>query len=375
MFMTHTPESLHGPSDIIAALPGIFGFYPQESTVVVGLYPPEHAGGAVRLGPVMRADLCHTHHILPALTDTPGGDCVAFYAIVISRIPNSQLVADTKEALFNFADGEGIPLIDACWHVSEVAEGTPYTIVFGPSPAQLAAGGMGPEWMQGTVSSVASSPSMVSLLRNGGLPELDRADTFRFFEPWGDAVRGHPDYDPDEVGARAAELAQACELACDADRRTAAGIIEEGCALLHDVAERPLIQPLECTNRTRVFGLEGDATEIAALLSVKRARDAMIIDALASPLRAATAFLWVAKAFRGDVRANALTLWATVATARNLNSWAVVALTCAQEEVPGHHLSLMLLTMLNHGMQEKLVESAVSGCALSWADLDPAWSS
>ncbi|WP_165165100.1 DUF4192 domain-containing protein [Corynebacterium qintianiae] len=359
---------MNGPSDIIAALPGIFGFYPQESTVVLGLYSADDGTSTTRLGPVMRADLSHTRHILPVLTDTPGGDCFAFYAIVVSRIPNSKLVEDTKELLFQFADDEGTALIDACWHVSEIAEGTPYTIVFGPSPAQLAANGMGRDWVSGTVSSVVSSPSMKPLLHNGGLPELDRADTFRFFEPWGPKARRHPDCDPERATERGLELAKLC----DAKDEEVREILTEGCMILHEAEERPLVQPVDLDPHRTVFGNPGDAVELAAMLSHKRCRDILVIDALASPLRAATALLWVAKAYPGDIRANALALWSTIATARQLSSWAVVALTCAQEEVPGHSLSAMMLTMLHNGLQEQMAENAMAGCALSWAAIETA---
>lgn len=366
--MTHTPDTLSGPSDIIAALPGIFGFYPQESTVVVGLYAPDEAEGTIRLGPVMRADLAHTRHILPALTDTPGGDCCAFYAIIITRIPNSALVEETKDMLFDFCDDEGRSLIDACWHVSEIAHGTPYTIVFGPSPAQLAEAGMGQDWVSGTVASVVSSPAMRPLLHNGGLPELEREDTFRFFAPFGSAAAGHPDAAPEKARTRSRHL----------DRMRKAGdpvvaeTFSEACALLHEARPRPLVEPMECDRDTSFFARAGDAVELAAMLSRSPSRDTLVIDALTSPFSAATALLWVAKAYDGETRANALTLWATVAVSRELTSWAVVALLCAQEEVPGHSLSQMLLAMLHNGMQERMVEAAKAGCALSWAAIDPA---
>lgn len=366
--MEHSPDTLSGPSEIIAALPGIFGFYPQESTVVVGLYASADDSSATRLGPVMRADLAHTHHILPALIDTPGGECFAFYAIVISRIPDSTLVKETGEILYNFRDEEGNALIDACWHVSEVAQGTPYTIVFGPSPAQIAEAGMGRDWVCGTVASVVSSPSMRALLHNGGLPELERADTFRFFAPWDRHTTGQLTVSQSEAVARGRSLARMRDDGAEQVR----DIVADTCSLLHEAVPRPLVEPLEWQPACEIFEGELDAGDLAAVLSRPAFRDTLVIDALTSPLRASTALLWVAKAYRGEIRANALALWATVAVSRELHSWSVVALTCAQEEVPGHGLSHMLLTMLHNGMQEEMLEIARSGCAMSWEAIDPA---
>ena len=365
--MDLTPGTLNGPQDIIAALPGIFGFYPQESTVIVGIYPAD-SDGTTRLGPVMRADLAHTHHILPALIDTPGGECIAFYAVIISRIPNSTLVEETKELLFNFSSAEGTSLIDACWHVSEIAHGTPYTIVFGPNPAHLAHVDRGEEWISGTVPCVVSSPSMKPLLHNGALPELDRADTFRFFEAWDDIDPTHPDCDPAAAARRATELA----LLRDTDTATLAAEIDYACAMLHELRPRPMIHEVARPGRASIFAHPGDGVDLAAMLAMRWSRDLLVIDALKSPQSAAAALLWVAKAYRGEIRANALTLWATIATARHLSSWAVVALSCAQEEVPGHSLSELLLTMLHNGLQENLVETAESGCAMAWAVFDTA---
>ena len=366
--MEHSPDTLSGPSEIIAALPGIFGFYPQESTVVVGLHASADDSGATRLGPVMRADLAHTHHILPALVDTPGGECFAFYAILISRIPDSALVKETRDMLYNFRDEEGNALIDACWHVSEVAQGTPYTIVFGPSPAQLAEAGMGRDWVSGTVASVVSSPSMRALLHNGGLPELERADTFRFFAAWDRATTGRLTVSQSEAGERGRTLAR---MRDDGDPQVP-GIVADACSLLHEALPRPLVEPLEWQPAAEVFECALDAGELAAILSRPAFRDTLVIDALTSPQSASTALLWVAKAYRGEIRANALALWATVAVSRELNSWSVVALVCALEEVPGHSLSSMLLTMLHNGMQEELLEIARAGCAMSWETIDPA---
>ncbi|AWB84157.1 DUF4192 domain-containing protein [Corynebacterium liangguodongii] len=368
--MTLSQQPLTGPSDIIAALPGIFGFYPQESTVIVGLLSDgfTFANGKTSavLGPVMRADIAHTHHMLPALLHTPGGQCEAYYAVIVTRIPDSELVSRTTELLSSLRSPQGGPLIDACWHVSEIAHGTPYTLVFGPNEEQRQASGLGKDWAGGTVSSVASSPAMEQLLSNGGLPELGREEAFAFFDPFDPEPEGHPDYDPPAARALGNQLAAAY-------RDGEFGVWEdfaERCAIIHEAMARPVIT--ECEADASVFACPGDGVELAAMLSRRCGRDALIVDALASPLSAATALAWVAKAYSGEIRANALSLWAIIATERKLSSWAIIALTCAQLEEPGHSLSEMLLTMLHNGMHDELVETAAAGCAMTWEAIDPA---
>jgi len=70
------------------------------------------------------------------------------------------------------------------------------------------------------------------------------------------------------------------------------------------------------------------------------------------------------------IRANALSLWAIAAVQLKLASWASVALMCAQEEVPGHSLSEVLLELLRLGEHTSLLRSAELGCAAMWEELE-----
>ena len=356
------PENLSGPSDLVASLPGVLGFYPQESLIILGLTEAE-APNCVTLGPVMRADLTHAAQLCDALHRMPVDDCVAFYAVIVSRIPDSELVKAAVASLYDATHDCGCPMISACWHVSEIASGTPYNIVFGPGPSPLTGEPLGAHWVSGTVSSVIASPAMKNLLDNGALPQLSREDTYRYFDPLpsGDeAEEDNRDALAKLATRRGSELLERLSRG-DRAAHTAAA---EACLVLHSPPPRPLISPweeLSAAELEKLLGEEDDRLTLATMLSRSALRDRLIGEALETPLTAAHAVLCAAKLFPGTIRANALSVWAIIALDRGLTSWAVAALCTAQDELPGHSLSELVLCLVRAGQQDKLLQAVRAG--------------
>ena len=54
---------------------------------------------------------------------------VATFGVIISRVPDSEMVKQAVKELRDSYQGI-VPLVDACWLVSEVADGTPYRLAF-----------------------------------------------------------------------------------------------------------------------------------------------------------------------------------------------------------------------------------------------------
>ncbi|WP_291313739.1 DUF4192 domain-containing protein [Corynebacterium sp. UBA2622] len=360
-----SPEHLTGPSDLIACLPGVLGFYPHESVVVLGLHSDTDPS-CVTLGPVLRADLTHAAELCAALRDLPAEGCIGYYALLVTRIPDSDLAREAGDALFNAGDSAGSSLIDACWTVSEIATGTPYRIVFGPGPGALAADPLGPHWISGAVSSVMGSPAMRALLDNGILPELNREDTFSYFDVLEPADDGERD-SWEALGRLAVSRGTDLLARVAQGDRAAAAAAAEACLVLHSAPARPLVSPWEGAETRDLLGEEDDRLALATMLSRSMLRDRLLNDALTFPLPAAHALLCVAKTFTGVIRANALSIWAVIAVDRGLTPWAVAALTVAQTELPGHNLSGVLLSLVRTGHHEKLTEAARLGCDAAWA--------
>lgn len=373
--MTQTPQypsenrstdALFGPADFIAALPGVLGYYPQESAVVVCLQQDDLDGPAY-LGPVLRADLCHASRIGETIDATPVDGVVSFLAIVVSRVPNSQLVRDATEKLYALASPDGRPLIHACWHVSEIASGTPYCLVFGPAPAELLEAGLGKDWLTGTVASVVSQPTMAPLLAQGALPELGREDAHAFFEIISPAFGRS---DAETLTRRAHAQSRRLRDMLVSDRRAALGELKRACEALATAPEVGFLAPDTKLGVRETFPSAHDAEIIAAVLADRGLRDCLVATALAHPHRAGAGLLALARGCRGVVRANALSLWAIAAVKLKLASWASVALICAQEEVPGHSLSEVLLELLRVGEHTSLLRSAELGCQAMWEELE-----
>lgn len=373
-------SSLFGPSDIIAALPGVLGFYPQESVVVLGILPDSQDAGGLQLGPVVRVDLARLDALVENLkTDTSqyllGDDVLAYLGIIVSRIPDSDLVIGATERLRYLEEETGFK-IDLCWHVSEIAQGTPYTLLFGPSEVPDGEYTLSASLISGSVASVISSPSMRPYVEQGILPELDRGDTFEYFEPidtesvhvakeiqektrknglrllkdlWESSIQ--------EQGKSSAQLAKhEIENTIDDLLRS-----PESCL----IGQRDVPPPSEMSEPMR-NALEG----LAALLTHALLRDTLIPAILKHPKRVAGPLLFLARHAEGTVRANALALWAIVAVRCELGSWAGVALQCALQEMPDHSLSDVLLQLLAIGQYEGLLHAVQEGGEAVWMQLE-----
>lgn len=373
-------SSLFGPSDIIAALPGVLGFYPQESVVVLGILPDNQDAGGLQLGPVVRVDLARLDALVEKLkTDTSqyllGDDVLAYLGVIVSRIPDSELVIGVTERLRYLEEETGFK-IDLCWHVSEIAQGTPYTLLFGPAEAADGEYTLSASLIGGSVASVISSPSMRPYVEQGILPELDRGDTFEYFEPidtesvhvakeiqektrknglrllkdlWESGIQEH--------GKSSAQLAKhEIENTIDDLLR-----LPESCL----IGQRDVPPPSEMSEPMR-NALEG----LAALLTHALLRDTLIPAILKHPKRVAGPLLFLARHAEGTVRANALALWAIVAVRCELGSWAGVALQCALQEMPDHSLSDVLLQLLAIGQYEGLLHAVQEGGEAVWMQLE-----
>lgn len=373
-------SSLFGPSDIIAALPGVLGFYPQESVVVLGIIPDSEGTGGLQLGPVVRVDLTRLEAFIESLkTDVTqyllGDDVTAYLAVIVSRIPNSELVKDAVDRL-QFLEEETGFKVDLCWHVSEIAQGTPYTLLFGPPLNAAEECDRAPSLIGGCVSSVISSPSMRPYVEQGILPELDRQDTFSYFEP---------------VDSESVQLAQqiqaqtrkdGLQLLKDLWGGSHAGEEEHPAKLAKEEIES-IIEVLLCLPETCLIG-QRDANPIGeisnemrialegltALLTHALLRDTLIRAIMQNPKRLAAPLLFLSRHAVGTVRANALALWAVIAVRCEIGSWAGVALQCALQEMPDHSLSDVLLQLLAIGQYEGLLHAVEEGGEAVWMELE-----
>lgn len=350
--------------DLIASIPGVLGFYPQESAMIITLEHEPGTDGAY-LGPVLRADLTQTEQIVELAATFDQERVAAHLGVVVSRIPNSDLVRDAVRIMAAAEDEEGLPLVDACWHVSEIATGTPYSQLFGPEEAEARAQGLGGEWLTGTVTSVVTQPTMAPLLAQGALPELTRDDTRSFFE----AAFDHEYVASYEAVTRAYRRGEQWSRGLAARPAWAAGEMERACAVLRASTALPIVGADTRPGVDDVAGGVEGIERLAAVLAFSRSRDCLMLTALDCPEEAAAALITVARSFDGVIRANALSLWAVIAMKFNLHSWATAALSCAQDTVPGHSLSSVLGQLLCEGKHQQALACARQGGEEVWENL------
>ena len=364
--------SVDDPATIIATIPGTLGYYPQESVVVIGLVPDDAKGGELMLGPVMRADLSHAGQLGTFLETAPVERCVAFLGVMVTRTPLGELATSAAHGLEELTRPGGEPLIDVLWHVSEIAQGTPYEMVFGPDPEDMNRNWPELKWDRGTVASVVNSPAMRAWRDNGILPALNRSDTFEYFEQdshTGWVTLGGEDIEVAAFIREARLCADALRRQIDRGASTPGEYVREAMAALRNAPAQPLIASDGRPSLDSVFSDTDDLFALVTVLSRSMLRDCIIGTAVRYPEQSAAALLAVARAFDGVIRANALSLWAIVAISKGLSSWASAALATAQEDMPRHSMSAICQEILAAGQQQHLVTTILQGCELACAHI------
>lgn len=362
----HAPAgALDSPSHLIASIPSALGYYPNESVVLINAFSAPHGSGMLDLGSYLDADVGSTASIQRALQRIPLGRHVGTFAVIVTRVPESSMVAVAAEGL-RMAEDEFGDIVEACWIVSEVAEGTPYQLIFGPEPeAARAIWGWDDSYQAGTVTSVVGSEQMRPLIAQGVLPQLHRTEVLAHFEPVSAVDVARCEALASDAYQRGAEL---MELLTD-DAEGLRQAIQRGCSIIAAAPAVCLIDDTGSLIVADVFDNPDDVALIASLLSKSRLRDFLIVDALENPRAAGAVLLTIARNFSGVIRANALCVWAMVAVSLGLNGWASVALECAQEEVPKHSLTNLLISVMEVGRGRSLLELCRQGCAETWGAL------
>lgn len=359
-------ELLRSPAQLIASIPGALGYFPNESVVLINAYSPPGTSPTLEIGAYLDADVGNTESIQRALQRIPLVRHVATFAVIVTRVPESQMVAVAAEGLRMAADAFG-EIVEACWIVSEVADGTHYQLLFGPDPDTASAvWEWSADYEHGTVTSVAAAKPMRPLIDHGVLPELHKSEVFTHFEPVHE-----PDVETGETLApaahrRGAELFELVKTAPELAR----GPITRACAAYDAAPNARLIDTEGSLIIADVFTSHDDVELFAAMLSGSRLRDFLIIDAMERPRAAGAVLLTIARNFSGEIRANALCLWAMIALSQGLIGWASAALACAEGELPGHSLSGLLGSVLDIGQGHSLLELCRQGSLDTWSELE-----
>lgn len=327
----HGPIS--NPGTLLANLPGILGFYPHDSVILAGFHDGE-VGNIHTLGPVLRLnidDLRFLGDACEALARTGVAFCFAF--VIGDEEANRD--AGVFDLLLAAASCGEVPILGA-WHAPEIATGSPYALIFaedgGPDPHS--------EWMSGSIPLVADSITMRGLVGAGELPDVDREEAMAFFRHA--EVLG----DPGDI----VERAQAMESALLYDPHGLRAALEELRRVVHSLSDD---QGDEARDRA--------AEALAPWLARTWLRDCVISVLFELKHEARVALVGVSQRNSGEVRANALAIYAALVLGEPASFRAPIALAIAQEECPGHRLSQLLLQGYQQGIGVGVVETMKRG--------------
>ncbi|WP_165857957.1 DUF4192 domain-containing protein [Corynebacterium alimapuense] len=361
--MTTSTTPLHRPGQLIANLPGILGFYPDDSVIFAAFRATGHRNRH-QLGPVMRIDFDDLH-VLPEVAASLDRDNhgLVFCFVVTER--QGEDVEAVIDELFAVAEVGLIP-IRACWATRRILTGEKIRLLFGPDSTS-STNGIAPspsgQWADDVVAPVSQAQSMGPLLAQGELPDLNRDESFENFARWNPAVSGgHAD--------ELSEFAQRQAREIERSARSKPSVVEqppEWASVLGIVADLRLMLEEINDEELTVADLMANQeilTTTATIMAGVLLRDAVIEDLIEQPRPAARLMLATARTFGGEIRANALCCYSLAALENNLSMRAMPALMAAQQECPGHSFSVLLLETCRVGAFPQLLTAVQRGSQL-----------
>lgn len=318
---------LSDPAELIAAVPHLLGFHPQESVVLIALHGKK-IGLTVRadLVPLEQAPLLAEQLLVPMTRQQPTG----VVAVVIAgradadREPPHGALVTVLETVFGDA---GLPVLHAAW-VAATAAGAPWCCYDDPQCA-------------GTIADPATTPLAAASVATGAV-------TYRNRDELAALLAGE---EPATLRRRAALLD-----AVEAEHPMSAAVRAQRLARLGELRRAASEDRLELSDTT--------VTEVASALCDHRVRDACLPWCTGADAHGAER-LWLAlvRATPGPHRAEPAALLALVAYLRGDGALAGLALDAAQQAWPDHSLSGLLRAALEGGMAPEVLRTIATDAA------------
>ncbi|MFP7364678.1 DUF4192 domain-containing protein [Corynebacterium callunae] len=348
------PSTLKTPGELLANVPGILGFYPAESLVFITLFHQDHAT-RFDLGPVLRIDIEHPHllqevkrtltHLNPDIT----------FCFIISTNQPLDKIEEIAEELFKLGDNNSKEII-GCWFTKAIFSGEPYQLVFGPTEEALGVCDYGmSEWESGTISPIMAAIATSKMLENGQLPEATRSDAYSVFES------GNGFLADDVISSlldRVKSMGLEIEEAIESDHT--GGAYEAALEQFNELVLQLSIKQDSITAEKIMQSpeiLRDGGVFVARILL----RDSILHHCVDSPRVCAPLFLAIGRTFGGEIRANALCLYALSVISMDLGMKAIPALDAAIREVPSHNLSQLLRQGMVEGYSQGLIDACLKG--------------
>lgn len=348
-YAAHTDNTppITTPGHLLANIPGLLGFYPTESVIFMAIDTTPRGSA---MGPIARVDIADAQEALPDIAATLSDKaCEGIFAFLVSHRPLEEL-AEISCWLYNLDRvRDGID-VDAAWYVKEIACGEHYAMLHGTVNTD----GSGPmkKWVEGAVPALTDAPTMRSCVDHNVVPELSREEFFSTF------ARGNTHFDALEAEALGRQ-ARDCATRLRARVAAATGIKRKELidSFLDDVR-----WTLATVATVEEVAHDVDMLQACAVwMSTTWTRDLVVGVCTDAGEEAASLLLATARTFDGEIRANALTLFALAQLNRDWEIYAGPALQTVAEEFPSHRLGSLLCRAYRYGLHDKMRDTIRSG--------------
>lgn len=320
----------HLPADLIANVPGILGYFPQESVVFASFV--QKADDYFALGPILRIDFDKLRYLPDAGAALSAVRPAVTVAVIVTENTDEDVVQEVLNSI-ETASITGECPVAACWQVSEIYTQAPYDLKFyHPHTTKTLSGvfrklATSPAWIHGEVGAISQAQSTQELLADGFLPELSKDDAYDYFKPAHDVAASVIQSQTNKAKQYGSVLLEA---------------ITEEPAIVHDNMLR-LQAIMQDASQPHWQPTEEDQLYLAALLSNKRLRDIYLHELVGNMAAAKAIGLMVARNFKGDVRSNGLCVYALTALVHKPTPRALFALEAALFDTPDHRLAQLVM--------------------------------
>lgn len=343
--MEYTPIACH-PGSLIANVPGVLGFFPQNCVVITTVRVIDFPTRKAELGPVLRIgfdSLEHFHDMINSISEFDYTIMVAYLVFNSTEPADPRQVEHAKELLSDsrFFDTNEIY---ACYEVQTLLQGEPLQYLFGFREPKNT-------WSNPKVGNIACSPASRNLLEHGMLPALEREELLnKFLTP-----NAYLDEDAEDELDQASN-SRGFELFGEifSNESTYSEALEYPKSILRGLIGRKAESITEMVCQDVKF-LE----EFAMWCTMRRHRDAIstLIPDFSPELRGV--MLAVAMSTSGETRANALCIYALAATHEGIPSLVNFALQVVHSEMPEHRLGDLLRVAYQVGQIQETTEQAI----------------
>ena len=332
---TPTPSaSITSPGQLLANIPGLLGFYPQESVVFVTLEKATKERPATHCGPVIRIDLEELHALsdIADIISTANIDYVIVFIVSEKCETEPEYFQQIKDLFLSAMQMKLLP-IRWIWHTSAIFTGNSFRLVQeGASDHDDATPAL---WLNGTISSIATASTTQEMMTRGELPELSRQDCLDYFS-----------------GTTSSSTKELYEQA--------AVLLSETDALAKRLAEITTI----CRKIEAMKVMDSTAQQqqhIAVALCRTCLRDLLLPVLCAYPEAGKHLSLMVARSYLGVIRNNALCAYAMCELASTNSARTFHALIASHQDNPDHRLTSLLLTGYQAGVGKDILTAIQHG--------------